>query len=401
MAAAVVAISERFTAGLGPDRHGAGGWSRRSTTGRSWPTGWSRSGHEPRRPPRRLYAPRERTARAHPGMTTVVHLTASTFYGGPERQMLGLARALSPEVRTVFLSFAEGGRCGDSSRRPEARASRPTLWFTTRLTWAAIRELTGRLLAERADVLCVHGYKAGLLGRFAARRAGIPVIAVSRGWTYESTKVRLYETARPAQPAVHGPGRLRLAGAGGEGPEGGRAGSGRSWSSPTRSTRRGSTWSDPTGAGRAREPLLRAGPADRRGRGTAEPGERDSRTWSRPPRWWRRPIPTSASSSSATACSGPRSRPRSPRGAWPAGSSWPASAPTSTVSCPPLDLLVQSSYTEGMPNVDPRGLRRRRARGGHRRGRDPGDPRGGARGTARPSGRSPDLEPADSGDARG
>src|SRR3954468_14668112 len=41
----------------------------------------------------------------------VVHLTASTFHGGPERQMLGLARSLVPDDRTLFLSFAEGGRC--------------------------------------------------------------------------------------------------------------------------------------------------------------------------------------------------------------------------------------------------------------------------------------------------
>ena len=43
-------------------------------------------------------------------MRTVVHVTASTFYGGPERQMCGLARSLPPDYRTVFLSFAEGGR---------------------------------------------------------------------------------------------------------------------------------------------------------------------------------------------------------------------------------------------------------------------------------------------------
>ena len=57
----------------------------------------------------------------------------------------------------------------------------------------AIRELMERLTEERVDVVLVHGYKAGLLGRIAARRAGVPVIAVSRGWTYESTKVRMYE----------------------------------------------------------------------------------------------------------------------------------------------------------------------------------------------------------------
>ena len=41
----------------------------------------------------------------------VVQLTSSTFYGGPERQMLGLAQTLVGEVRTIFFSFGEGGRC--------------------------------------------------------------------------------------------------------------------------------------------------------------------------------------------------------------------------------------------------------------------------------------------------
>ena len=40
---------------------------------------------------------------------TVVHLAASPFFGGPERQMLGLARALPSSYRSVFLSFAERG----------------------------------------------------------------------------------------------------------------------------------------------------------------------------------------------------------------------------------------------------------------------------------------------------
>src|SRR5262249_35089656 len=40
--------------------------------------------------------------------------------------------------------------------------------------------------------LC-HGYKANLLGRPAARAAGVPAVAVSRGWTGESLRVRLYE----------------------------------------------------------------------------------------------------------------------------------------------------------------------------------------------------------------
>lgn len=42
-------------------------------------------------------------------------------------------------------------------------------------------------------MLLCHGYKANLLGRVAARRVGIPAVAVSRGWTAENAKVRVYE----------------------------------------------------------------------------------------------------------------------------------------------------------------------------------------------------------------
>jgi glycosyltransferase involved in cell wall biosynthesis len=123
----------------------------------------------------------------------LVHLTASTFYGGPERQMLGLAAAL-PEERTTFLSFAEGGRCREflgHVRRHGFEAI--ALGNDTPHLRAAARELTQTLGRLRADVLLCHGYKANLLGRVAARRLGIPAVAVSRGWTGESLRVRVYE----------------------------------------------------------------------------------------------------------------------------------------------------------------------------------------------------------------
>src|SRR5207247_3904100 len=58
---------------------------------------------------------------------------------------------------------------------------------------SAAHELTELLRGRRADVLLCHGYKANLLGRVAARRVGIPAVAVSRGWTWQSVKVRAYE----------------------------------------------------------------------------------------------------------------------------------------------------------------------------------------------------------------
>jgi glycosyltransferase involved in cell wall biosynthesis len=129
-----------------------------------------------------------------PFTRVVVHLTASTFFGGPERQMLGLARHLPVGYRTVFLSFAEGSRCAaflDEARRHgfEARALR----YDTPHLGRAVAELAGELTTLGAAVLCCHGYKATLLGRVAARRRQVPVISVSRGWTAETWKVRLYE----------------------------------------------------------------------------------------------------------------------------------------------------------------------------------------------------------------
>jgi glycosyltransferase involved in cell wall biosynthesis len=124
----------------------------------------------------------------------LIHLTASTMFGGPERQMLGLARALRPEDRTLFLSFAEGGNSEPflaAARRDgfEAEALKND---TPRLN-AAVNEVIDRVERFGADVLLCHGYKADLLGRLAARRCAVPVVAVSRGWTGESLKVRLYE----------------------------------------------------------------------------------------------------------------------------------------------------------------------------------------------------------------
>ncbi len=124
----------------------------------------------------------------------LVHLTSSTFFGGPERQMLGLGQALPAHYRSTYLSFSEGGRCGAFlDRLREAGFAAQALDHDTPNLRAAIRELTELLRDRDADILLTHGYKANMLGRIAARRCGVPVVAVSRGWTGENLKVRCYE----------------------------------------------------------------------------------------------------------------------------------------------------------------------------------------------------------------
>jgi glycosyltransferase involved in cell wall biosynthesis len=124
----------------------------------------------------------------------VVHLAASPFFGGPERQMLGLARALPPVYRTTFLSFAERGLArAFLDRAQEAGFPALALRHNTPRLFRAAREVADHLRRLRADVLCCHGYKPDVIGYLAARRAGVPVVCVAHGWTAATLKVRLYE----------------------------------------------------------------------------------------------------------------------------------------------------------------------------------------------------------------
>ena len=106
----------------------------------------------------------------------VVHLTASTMFGGPERQMLGLAEHLPLAIETTFLSFREGGRCSaflDAVRQQGFDAIELANDFP-RLR-ATARELTSLLKDRQTDILLAHGYKANILGRLAALRQCAPL----------------------------------------------------------------------------------------------------------------------------------------------------------------------------------------------------------------------------------
>lgn len=124
----------------------------------------------------------------------LVHLTSSTFFGGPERQMLGLAEALRGRAETSFLSFGEHGKCAaflaEVCQQGFAGQQVP---HDTPHFLAALHDIEHYLRRSKPDVLLCHGYKADLIGRRAAQHVGVPVIAVSRGWTAETWRVRLYE----------------------------------------------------------------------------------------------------------------------------------------------------------------------------------------------------------------
>ncbi len=125
----------------------------------------------------------------------IAHLMASPFFGGPEKQMLGMSLHLPRAFRSVFLTFSERGRCAglvDAVRSGGLDAI--VLEENFPRLGRSVGEVEARLRELRADILCCSGYKPDVVGWLAARRVGIPAIAVAHGWTGATWRVRLYET---------------------------------------------------------------------------------------------------------------------------------------------------------------------------------------------------------------
>lgn len=125
----------------------------------------------------------------------VAHLIGTNFFGGPERQILSHAlRVRVYGVTPQILSFAENGRKNELLRRAtdEGVACRE-LALRSPFHPGAVTELAGYMKNLGTNLLVGHGYKANVVGRLATWRVGIPFLAVSRGWTAESRRIRFYE----------------------------------------------------------------------------------------------------------------------------------------------------------------------------------------------------------------
>ncbi len=125
----------------------------------------------------------------------IVHLRASNFYGGPERQLHQHAiRAGACGISVAVASFEEGGRV------PEfleviAHDGIETFCFKVKNAYdpGAIGLLREHLAAHKVDILCTHDYRTQILGYMATRGRATRWVAFSRGATTENFKVKLYQ----------------------------------------------------------------------------------------------------------------------------------------------------------------------------------------------------------------
>ena len=108
--------------------------------------------------------------------------------------MLGLATALPGQYRSVFLSFSESGRCRPLLEEAQRRGFEAVeLCHNFPNIMRSAREIAEHLKRASADLLCTSGYKSDIIGYFASRLAGIPIISISHGWTAATLKVRFNE----------------------------------------------------------------------------------------------------------------------------------------------------------------------------------------------------------------
>jgi len=125
----------------------------------------------------------------------VAHLIATNFYGGPERQIVCHAKQVAQiGVDPLVISFMEYGQDNELlvAAKKEGVAC-AALQARGPFHPGAVGELARLLRSEDAGLLVSHGYKANVIGRLASWFLKIPVIAVSRGWTAENGRIRLYE----------------------------------------------------------------------------------------------------------------------------------------------------------------------------------------------------------------
>ena len=126
--------------------------------------------------------------------TRVLHLVASNFLGGPEKQILQHALDLRGSQYEIWVgSFRENGSAPQIIQRASELGVPTILLQGGKANPAAWFNLRRRMREEGIALLCTYHYKANLFG-WIASRYDWRVVGSVRGWTAENKRVRFYES---------------------------------------------------------------------------------------------------------------------------------------------------------------------------------------------------------------
>jgi glycosyltransferase involved in cell wall biosynthesis len=122
----------------------------------------------------------------------ILHLIASAFYGGPEKQILTHVRQLRGYgINACICSFEENGQ-PELLKRAQYDKIPTYLVKKANLINQSI-QLKTILRENNIQALCTHGFKANVIGYILSKIIPLTQLAFVRGWTAETIKVRFYE----------------------------------------------------------------------------------------------------------------------------------------------------------------------------------------------------------------
>src|SRR5208337_3603837 len=125
----------------------------------------------------------------------VLHVAATNFFGGPEKQILNHCIFMAKAGwRMVVCSFLDGMPRNDLLNKAADAGLRTGIVRTpSPYNPRALIEYQGLIQENEPDIIVVHGYRPLIYSILLKKFHRWPIIAVSRGYTAEDFKVRVFE----------------------------------------------------------------------------------------------------------------------------------------------------------------------------------------------------------------
>lgn len=120
-------------------------------------------------------------------MKVLYVITRGDDIGGAQIHIRDLSRRLIAGGHEVLVVTGSSGRFGDELARhgiPAAVCANLIRRIDPRRDLLAVRELHGLIRDVAPDLVSTHSSKAGLVGRLAARNAGVPALFTAHGWAF-------------------------------------------------------------------------------------------------------------------------------------------------------------------------------------------------------------------------
>jgi succinoglycan biosynthesis protein ExoA len=122
--------------------------------------------------------------------TSVLHLRASNFVGGPEKQILGYSSV--EEVNTIISTFCCANEGTELVREATSRGI-ATLAVPAHSLPQSVRAVANSVRESNVRLICAHGYKPAVVAMIVSKMTGVPYACFLRGATKENLKVAFYE----------------------------------------------------------------------------------------------------------------------------------------------------------------------------------------------------------------